>query len=107
MKIIKILSLHLFKYICIFREFLFELAICHTVLTEEKNGQIIYNASSPDELALLNFAKFIGCEFLGMDDNNNIIINFFGEKFTYKLLYILEFNSTRKRMSTIVENSSG
>ena len=45
------------------KDFLFELAICHTVLTEEKNGEIIYNASSPDELALLNFAKFVGCEY--------------------------------------------
>ena len=62
------------------REFLLELAICHTVLTEEKNGEIIYNASSPDELALLNFAKFVGCEYEGTDDNNNIVINFLGEK---------------------------
>ena len=30
-----------------------------------------------------------------------------GEKWTYKLLYTLEFNSTRKRMSTIVQAPSG
>ena len=84
-----------------------ELAICHTVLTEEKDGEIIYNASSPDELALLNFAKFVGCEYEGTDDNNNIVIKLMGEKYTYKLFYTLEFNSTRKRMSTIVESPSG
>jgi len=77
------------------------------VLTEEKNGDIIYNASSPDELALLNFAKYVGCEYLGTDDNNSIVINCLGEKLVYKLLYTLEFNSTRKRMSTIVETPSG
>ena len=36
------------------------LAICHTVDTEKKNGNIEYFASSPDELALINFAKFVG-----------------------------------------------
>jgi len=28
------------------------LAICHTIITETKNGVLQYNASSPDELAL-------------------------------------------------------
>ena len=27
-------------------------------------------ASSPDELALLNFAKFIGCEFIDLNESN-------------------------------------
>jgi len=41
--------------------FLYHLAICHTVIVEEKfneDGQklLSYNASSPDELALVNAA---------------------------------------------------
>ena len=32
-------------------------------------------ASSPDELALLNFAKFIGCEFLDLNEENKMVIN--------------------------------
>ncbi len=29
------------------------LAVCHTVVVEEKKGKNYYNASSPDELALV------------------------------------------------------
>lgn len=45
------------------------LSICHTVIADIKDNKLIYNATSPDELALLNFAKFIGFEFIGTDEN--------------------------------------
>lgn len=41
------------------------LALCHTIIIDEKKG--IYNASSPDELALVNAAKQFGFEFKGRD----------------------------------------
>ena len=81
--------------------FLAHLAVCHSILVDEKTGK--YNASSPDELALVNAAKFFGVEFKKLDEENNMIINFKGKTQSYKLLNILEFNSTRKRMSVIVE----
>lgn len=34
--------------------------MCHTILTETLDNHLHYNASSPDELALVNFAKFTG-----------------------------------------------
>jgi phospholipid-transporting ATPase len=43
------------------------LALCHTIITEKQENELIYNASSPDELALINFAKFSGVEYIGMD----------------------------------------
>ena len=55
--------------------FLTHLAICHTVVAEEKEGQILYNASSPDELALVNAAKYFGYFFVGRDEENNIEVN--------------------------------
>jgi len=45
------------------RKVLYLLALCHNIITEIKDGKIVYNASSPDELALVNFARFIGCEY--------------------------------------------
>ena len=39
------------------------LAVCHTIIVELKDGNIQYNASSPDELALTNAARFFGIEF--------------------------------------------
>lgn len=81
------------------------LALCHSVIIDEKKGK--YNASSPDELALVNAAKFFGVIFEKRDEDNNLIINCLGKKLKYRLLNILEFTSARKRMSVIVEDSQG
>ena len=57
---------------------LLALAICHTVITEVKEGKLIYNASSPDELALVNAARFFGFKFIDRDEDNNMIVSFKG-----------------------------
>jgi magnesium-transporting ATPase (P-type) len=91
------------------KNFLECLALCHTVVIDEKDGLSSYNASSPDELALVNAAKYLGVTFVEKDDNNNLIIkkDNENEKRNYKLLHVLEFNSTRKRMSVIVQDQEG
>lgn len=76
---------------------LFFLATCHTVISEKKNNEIVYNASSPDELALINFAKFCGVVYLGTTENNEIMIEFRKKVNVFKLIYTFEFNSDRKR----------
>jgi magnesium-transporting ATPase (P-type) len=50
------------------------LGLCHTVIVEEKNGKMVYNSQSPDELALINAAKHFGFNFKGRDEDNNLII---------------------------------
>lgn len=59
---------------------------------------MIYNASSPDELALINFAKFCGMKFMGTNENNEILIDFQSKTHVFKLVYTFEFNSDRKRL---------
>jgi phospholipid-transporting ATPase len=84
------------------------LALCHTIITEASDkGEIIYNASSPDELALINFARFAGVEYQGIDPDNFMHISFRGMEFKYRLLQTLEFTSARKRMSVILETEKG
>ena len=39
------------------------ISLCHTIITETQDSKIVYNASSPDELALVNFARFLGYEY--------------------------------------------
>ena len=60
------------------KKFIQALGICHTVIAEEKDKDgekyIDYNASSPDELALVNGARYMGFAFTGRDDENNMII---------------------------------
>jgi magnesium-transporting ATPase (P-type) len=53
---------------------LLHLALCHTIILDERTGK--YNASSPDELALVNAGKFFGAEFRKRDEDNNMIIEF-------------------------------
>lgn len=80
------------------------LGICHNVVLEE-NGD--FNASSPDELAFVYFAKLVQCEFKGRDEDNNIVMEIGHCNKTFKLLDLFEFNSDRKRMSVIVQDSAG
>jgi phospholipid-transporting ATPase len=65
------------------------LSLCHTVITELVDGKVNYNASSPDELALVSFASDIaGFEYQGKDDENimTLFIKRTGEFLRYKLL---------------------
>lgn len=84
------------------RKCLFFLAICHTVLGEKKDDDIIYNASSPDELALINFAKFGGVKFLGTTEENEILVEYQNKTHLFRMVYTFEFNSDRKRFFYIL-----
>lgn len=44
-------------------EFLVLLATCHTVIPEVTNGKTVYQASSPDEAALVSGADVLGYKF--------------------------------------------
>lgn len=44
-------------------EFMRLLAVCHTVIPEVKNGKTVYQASSPDEAALVAGAELLGYQF--------------------------------------------
>lgn len=58
---------------------LMHLALCHTVVVDYKEEKQFYNASSPDELALVNSAKYFDYIFNGRDEDNNIEIVINGE----------------------------
>ena len=89
--------------------FLSLLATCHTVIPEsnsEKPGQIKYQASSPDEGALVEGAVMLGYKFLSRKPRS-IVVSADGQEQEYELLAVCEFNSTRKRMSTIYRCPDG
>ncbi|KAI9140986.1 hypothetical protein BKA69DRAFT_1076577 [Paraphysoderma sedebokerense] len=95
-------------------EFLTLLATCHTVIPENnEDGSITYQASSPDEAALVKGAKDAKFVFVSRKptsitinvpspDNPSIEI-----PQTYELLAVNEFNSTRKRMSLLLRRPNG
>ncbi|XP_066581090.1 phospholipid-transporting ATPase ID isoform X2 [Prorops nasuta] len=77
------------------------LALCHTVMAEEKNGKLEYQAQSPDEAALVSAARNFGFVFRERSPNS-ITIDVMGKREIYELLCILDFNNVRKRMSVIL-----
>uniref|UniRef100_A0A8C5PGP7 Phospholipid-transporting ATPase n=1 Tax=Leptobrachium leishanense TaxID=445787 RepID=A0A8C5PGP7_9ANUR len=87
-------------------EFLTMMAVCHTAVPERNGDQIIYQASSPDEAALVRAARDLRFRFTGRTPDS-VIIESLGQEERFELLNVLEFTSNRKRMSVIVRNSSG
>lgn len=65
-----------------------------------------YQASSPDEAALVQAAKAQGYTFLSRS-NKDVVIDVFGRQEVHELLETLEFDSTRKRMSVITRDPEG
>lgn len=90
------------------RHFLALLATCHTVIPERKDekSEIRYQAASPDEGALVEGAVMLGYKFIARKPRS-VIIQVDGQDFEYELLAVCEFNSTRKRMSTIFRCPDG
>jgi len=94
--------------------FMTALVTCHSGVIEEKefntNKKLIFQASSPDEVAILNFARKNKYIFLGRKDNNKIIFkkpeNEKLIELEYKLPILFEYSSERKSMSVIVQNQS-
>uniref|UniRef100_A0A3B3YG00 Phospholipid-transporting ATPase n=1 Tax=Poecilia mexicana TaxID=48701 RepID=A0A3B3YG00_9TELE len=76
------------------------LALCHTVMPEEKKEELNYQAQSPDEGALVTAARNFGFAFRSRTPETITIMEM-GEKVTYELLAVLDFNNVRKRMSVI------
>ncbi|CAR25220.1 aminophospholipid-translocating P4-type ATPase DNF1 [Lachancea thermotolerans CBS 6340] len=85
--------------------FMLALALCHSVLVEKskKNpDKLELKAQSPDEAALVGTAKEVGFAFAGKT-KSGLIVEIQGVKKEFEILNILEFNSTRKRMSCIIK----
>ncbi|XP_043917453.1 phospholipid-transporting ATPase IA isoform X2 [Protopterus annectens] len=87
-------------------EFLTMMAVCHTAVPEREDDQIIYQASSPDEGALVRAARQLGFVFSARTPNT-VIVKALGHEEQYELLNVLEFTSNRKRMSVIVRTPTG
>eukprot|EP00760_Papus_ankaliazontas_P025326 PhM_4_TR2641/c0_g1_i1/m.76437/K14802/DRS2, ATP8A; phospholipid-transporting ATPase len=85
------------------------LGVCHTVVTETKNGAMTYEAESPDEAALVQAAKYFGYTFVGRatGQNNTSVVKLQLDDSSatdLDVMNVFEFNSDRKRMSVVCRN---
>ncbi|KAI9820944.1 MAG: hypothetical protein M1832_003416 [Thelocarpon impressellum] len=91
------------------RFFILCMALCHTCLPETRDdGELTYQAASPDELALVQSARELGYVVVDRQAETITLKTFpagpDGEAVfsVYEILDVIEFSSQRKRMSVIV-----
>uniref|UniRef100_A0A3P9ITQ8 Uncharacterized protein n=1 Tax=Oryzias latipes TaxID=8090 RepID=A0A3P9ITQ8_ORYLA len=83
------------------------LDLCHTVMSEKKeDGELIYQAQSPDESALVTAARSFGFKFHSRTPETITLMEM-GNKVIYDLVAVLDFTNRRKRMSVIVCSPEG
>lgn len=90
------------------QEYFLALALCNTIQPfkdEEKEHGIIYEGSSPDEVALVETAAELGFRLLSRTTRSITLQLNSGAKKVYNILATLEFTPDRKMMSVVVEDS--
>ncbi|KAJ4831513.1 putative phospholipid-transporting ATPase 8 [Turnera subulata] len=95
----------------VIQKFFRVLALCNTAVPDrhKESGEISYEAESPDEAAFVIAARELGFELVERTQTNITLHELdpvTGKKVVrvYQLLHVLEFSSSRKRMSVIVRN---
>ncbi|KAI5148219.1 phospholipid-translocating ATPase [Enteropsectra breve] len=78
------------------------MSICNSVTPVYCNGELLFQASSPDEIAIVEFVKSLGI-VLVKRDRHYIYIKGPDGIHIYRILHTFPFNSDTKRMGIVVE----
>ena len=84
-------------------QFFYLMTLCNSVFPANHNDIFVYQASSPDELALVEAAKSLGF-VLKERSEGQLHIEVNGLRETWQLLVEIPFNSDRKRMSVVLKD---
>jgi len=84
------------------------LSLCHSVIAfnNQEKGKLDYFASSLDEKAIVNGCRYLKYIYMNKDSQNKITLKINEKDHIYYLLYTLDFDSERKRMSVIVKDEN-
>ena len=84
------------------------LALCHNVtpVYPDANDRTVkeFQASSPDEVALVSFANSLGIELIERDQGSIVIKNSAGRNEEYYVLANFPFSSESKRMGIVLKH---
>jgi len=86
------------------RDAITALVLCNNVTPLEENEQRTLQASSPDEIALVQVAEEYHIKLESRDQNQIVIQNANKKKEIYSILAVFPFSSQTKRMGIIVKN---
>ncbi|KAG1664091.1 hypothetical protein FOA52_013275 [Chlamydomonas sp. UWO 241] len=88
-------------------DFLLHLAVCNTVVPgTAEDGSIVYQATSPDEEALVQGAAYLGYTLVSRTADR-VEVRYEGATHMFEVLAVLDFNSDRKRMSVVCRCPDG
>jgi len=88
-------------------EFFTLLALCHSVFPEKTDKGILYQGSSPDDIALVKGAQQLGVEFASKEFNDLLVTNHLTKETSiYTIRCDIPFTSDRKRMSVVVQEKT-
>jgi phospholipid-translocating ATPase len=74
---------------------------------EDEGEATKYQASSPDEIALVSFADEMGMTLTYRDTQTMTFTTPYGDDITYQILAVFPFTSASKRMGIIVKDADG
>ncbi len=90
------------------RDLMTALAVCHNVTPSYPNSDDRtikeFQASSPDEIALVKFADNMGMRLIDRDSNKITIYNSANKLEEYEILVNFPFSSESKRMGIVVRH---
>ncbi|CDK25006.1 unnamed protein product [Kuraishia capsulata CBS 1993] len=84
------------------RDLVTTLAICHNVTPSMEDGEITYQAASPDEIAIVKFTESVGLSLVKRDRTSlTLSSNHTRQYYDYDILQVFPFSSETKRMGII------
>jgi phospholipid-translocating ATPase len=86
------------------RDMLTAIAVCHNVTPVDEDGVKTYQASSPDEVALVKLAESVGLSLEFRDQKTMKLKNAIGAEENYEILENFPFSSETKRMGIVVRH---
>ncbi|KAL7420230.1 putative aminophospholipid-translocase [Cryptotrichosporon argae] len=87
------------------RDAVVALATCHNVTPVcNDNGTITYQASSPDEVAIVQWTESVGVTLVARDRTSMTLRTSSGQTLTFDILAVFPFTSESKRMGIVVRD---
>ncbi|KAH6912103.1 protein transporter [Coprinopsis sp. MPI-PUGE-AT-0042] len=89
------------------RDVVLSLALCHNVTpVTNDDGTVTYQASSPDEVAIVNWTASVGLTLVFRDRTKMELQTPSGSRLIFDILEIFPFTSESKRMGIVVRDAS-
>ncbi|KAF5347357.1 hypothetical protein D9756_009903 [Leucocoprinus leucothites] len=89
------------------KDVVLSLALCHNVTpVTNDDGSVTYQASSPDEVAIVNWTASVGLTLVFRDRTHMELQTPSGSRLSYDILSVFPFTSESKRMGIIVRDTS-